>query len=324
MYRSHWSSQRLAVIAALMLGVALAAPASAEPEDAPTIVAVGDLACQSLSQGQGTATCQSGAIADLVRALAPDRFLPLGDLQYANGRLEEFMRVWDVQFGGLKSITAPAPGNHEYGTSGAQGYFDYFGPIANPPLGYYSFDLGAWHLISLNTDICGDDPGCGPGSPQYDWLAADLAANADAACTLVYGHHPYYDWRPFQKWIVDDGRTRNGGSETAPYAAMWALMDAQGVDVSLVAHNHVYQRWAAQDANGNAVPDGITQFLVGTGGRQLYAFGRPPMPANIVATQNTSFGALQLTLHESSYDYAFAAAAGQPAYEDAGTGVACH
>lgn len=321
------TSRRLGRLSVLIAGLALAgaavAPASANGEEAPTIAAVGDVACQSLNNGQGTATCESGAVADLVRDLAPDRFLALGDLQYSNGKLEEFLRVWDVQFGDLKPITAPTLGNHEYGTSGAQGYFDYFGAIANPPLGYYSFDLGAWHLVSLNSDICGDDPGCGPGTPQYEWLAADLAAS-DAACTLVYAHHPYYDWRPFQKWIVDDGTTQNGGTETAPYQPLWELMVAEGVDVSLVAHNHVYQRWAAQDAHGNAIEDGIVQFVVGTGGRSLYPYGRPPQPANLLATQNDSYGVLSMTLDASSYDFAFVAAEGQAPYEDAGSGIACH
>ncbi len=318
-------SSVLAVI--LVTGFALVAPASAEPADTTTIVAVGDLACQSLTNGQGTATCQSGAVADLVRALDPDRFLPLGDLQYSNGKLDEFMRVWDVQFGDLKEITSPTPGNHEYGTAGAQGYFDYFGAAANPTLespapGYYSFDLGGWHLVSMNSDICGDDPGCGPGTPQYEWLAEDLAAS-DAACTIVYGHHPYYDWRPFQKWIVDDGVTQNGGYETAPFEPLWELMYDERVDVVLVGHNHLYQRWAPQDAHGNAVHNGITQFVVGTGGRQLYQFGRPPRPDNLLATQNRSFGALKMALGDETYDYEFVSAPGQPDYTDAGTDVPC-
>ena len=115
----------------------------------------------------------------------------------------------------------PAPGNHEYGTTDAAGYFAYFGAVANPPLGYYSFDLGEWHIVSLNSDICGDEPGCGPGTPQGDWLRADLEANAEATCTLAFMHHPRYDWRPFQKWIEDDATTKFGGSETRPLVPLW-------------------------------------------------------------------------------------------------------
>jgi hypothetical protein len=318
------SVRRSLALTALVAGTTAPAPAGqAVPPPDPVIVAVGDLACQTLTQGQGTATCQSGAIADLIRAIAPDRFLALGDLQYEKGALEEFLRVWDVQFGDLFDITAPAPGNHEYGTPDAAGYFAYFGAAAAPPFGYYSFDLGDWHIVSLNSDICGDEPGCGPGTPQHDWLADDLAAS-NAKCTLAYMHHPRYDWRPWQKWIEDDGTTQNGGSETEPLVPLWELMVGEGVDVVLAAHNHLYQRWAPQDAHGNAVSKGTLQFTVGTGGRLLYPFGRPPMPQNLEVTQNGAHGLLKMTLHRASYDYEWVSAPGQPAFEDAATAVRCH
>ena len=175
--------RRVALMAsgAMVLSVMSASPftpAAAVPQpDDPVIAAVGDIACQSFSQSDGEGACRSDEVAALITQLAPDRFFALGDLQYNNGKLEEFLRVYDRQFGHLKPITIPAPGNHEYGTEGAQGYFDYFGEAAHGPEGYYSFDLGAWHVVSLNSDICRDDPGCGPGTPQYDWLAADLAGD---------------------------------------------------------------------------------------------------------------------------------------------------
>jgi hypothetical protein len=312
-----WVFGSLCLVAAVAVLAAPSAPA-------PTVVAVGDLACQSLPQGQGTATCQSGAVADLIRELAPDRFLALGDLQYSNGTLEEFLRVWDQQFGDLLEITAPTPGNHEYGTDGAQGYFDYFGEIAHPPDGYYSFELGSWHVVALNSQICGSDPGCGPGTPQYEWLVQDLRDARSAKCTLAFMHHPRYDWRQWQKWVDDEGETPNGGTETAPLIPLWELLDGGGADVVLSAHNHVYQRWAPQDAHGNAVGDGIVQFTVGTGGRQLYPFGKHPMPENLLVAQNRAFGVIQLTLYADSYDYAWFSAPGQPDFEDAATGVPCH
>ena len=243
------------LLAALVASLALLAASTAQgaagriaPD--PVIVAVGDVACQSLSMGDGKGACRSGDVADLITSIRPTRFLALGDLQYNNGTLEEFRRVWDVQFGHLKPITMPAPGNHEYGTDGAQGYFDYFGNVARPPFGYYSFNVGSWHVVSLNSDICGDPPGCGPGTPQYEWLKADLRTHESAACTLAYQHHPRFDWRPYQKWVDDDGTTQNGGSETAPYIDMVTLMDDSGVDVLLAGHNHLYQRWAPQDGEG--------------------------------------------------------------------------
>lgn len=306
-------------LAAALLLTMIPGPVAAGPtEPGPVITAVGDIACQSLTQGDGKGACRSDEVADLITELGPSRFLALGDLQYQKATTREIERVYDVQFGHLKSITMPTPGNHEYGTDGAQGYFDYFGTVANPPNGYYSFDLGAWHVVSLNSESCGDEPGCGPGSPQYEWLASDLAENREA-CTLAFQHHPPHDWRPFQKWIVDDGQTLNGGSETKPYVELWNLMDAAGVDVLLAGHNHVYQRWAAQDAGGVRDPNGIVQFTVGTGGRSLYPFGPKPRPANLVATQNKAFGVLQMELHDTSYEFRWVGLPGEPAFRDAGT-----
>ena len=322
MRRPTRSLRLSAAVIALAAATGLLAPGAGATEQDPVIVAVGDIACQSLTQGQGMGACRSGDVADLIREIDPDRFLALGDLQYSNGKLSEFLRVWDVQFGDLRGITMPAPGNHEYGTTDAAGYFAYFGAVANPPLGYYSFDLGDWHIVSLNSDICGDDPGCGPGTPQGDWLRADLEANAEATCTLAFMHHPRYDWRPFQKWIEDDGTTQFGGSETEPLVPLWEAFADEGVDVVLVGHNHLYQRWAPQDAHGNAVADGTIQFTVGTGGRQLYPLGPPPMPQNLEATQNKSFGVLQMTLHADSYDFGWVSVPGEPVFEDTGT-VAC-
>jgi len=288
--------------------------------DDPVVVAVGDLACQTLTSGQGTATCQSGAVADLIRSIDPDRFLALGDLQYSNGKLSEFLRVWDVQFGDLKPITSPIPGNHEYGTVDAAGYFTYFGAAAAPPHGYYSFDLGSWHIVALNDELCGDDL-CAPGTPQHDWLVQDLAAS-NTACTLAMTHHPRYDWRPWQKWVVDDGTTLYGGSSTEFLVPLWRVMHAAGVEAVLNGDNHLYQRWTPQDAEGNRVAGGTVQFTVGTGGRQLYSYGIPPRPENLLATQNEAFGVLMLTLHEDSYTYEWRSAPGQPRFEDGGT-VAC-
>jgi hypothetical protein len=318
--------RRVSMLAALAVVALLTSPpqgAGGTPPSDPVIVAVGDIACQSPSKGDGSGACESAAVADLIRSIAPDRFLALGDLQYNKGSLAEFERVWDAQFGDLRGITMPAPGNHEYATPDAQGYFDYWGAAASPPLGYYSFDVGGWHVVSLNTEIC--DDGCGPGSAQYEWLASDLAAHSDATCTLAFGHHPRYDWRPWNKWVDDaDEQTQFSGSETRPLIPLWELMYANGVDVVLVGHNHIYHRWAAQDAHRNAVADGTVQFTVGTGGRSLYPLGTKPRPENLVAVQNKAFGVLKLTLHETSYDYEWVSAEGEPAFTDAATGVACH
>lgn len=320
--RSIIAAASLVFLAAAISPAPGAHAAEAAAEGDHVVVAAGDLACQTLPKGRGTATCESGAVAKLIRRIDPDRFLALGDLQYNNGKLREFMRVWDVQFGDLRDITSPVPGNHEYGTPDAAGYFTYFGAAAAPPGGYYSFDLGEWHVIALNSAICGDDPGCGPGSPQYRWLTRDLAANATHGCALAFMHHPRYDWRPWQKWVVDDGTTLYGGSTTAPVIPFWEALHEAGVELVLNGDNHLYQRWAPQDAYGNAVAEGTVQLTVGTGGRLLYSFGRPPRPENLVATQNDAFGVVKLTLHDDSYTHEWVSAPRQPAHEDEGT-VAC-
>ena len=300
-------------------GVSSSVPVAASPSDTVDVVAVGDAVCQSFSQSDGEGACRSDEVAALITDLDPDRFLALGDLQYNDGSLDRFLGVYDLQFGHLKPITMPAPGNHEYETPGAQGYFDYFGAAAHGPEGYYSFDLGSWHVVSLNSTICRDDPGCGPGTPQYEWLKADLAAHDDAVCTLAFQHHPTFDWRPWQKFVDPDDPRPNGGAENAMYLDLWRLMDGAGVDVMLVGHNHLYHRWAPQHANGVRARDGIRQFTVGTGGRSLYPFGKKPVPANLVARQNKAFGVLHLTLHEDRYDFEWVGLPNDPAFTDEGS-----
>ena len=126
----------------------------------------------------------------------------------------------------------------------------------------------------MNSDVCRDDPGCGPGTPQYEWLAADLAAHADAVCTLAFQHHPTFDWRQWQHFVDPDSDNPNGGAENVMYRDLWRLMDGAGVDVLLNGHNHIYHRWAAQDVDGNRDANGIRQFTVGTGGRSSTRWGR--------------------------------------------------
>jgi len=320
-YRVRSAIGIVAASATLIVAIAATSGSAAPPSD-PTIVAVGDIACQSYSQSDGEGACRSDEVAALITRSAPDRFLALGDLQYNKGSLTEFTKVWDPQFGHLNAITAPVPGNHEYGTPDAQGYFDYWGAAAHGSEGYYSFNVGQWHVVALNSDICGDAPGCGPGSPQYEWLAADLASNDDAACTLAFQHHPPFDWRSWEKWVDPDDETPNGGSEVEDYTDLWSLMDDRGVDVLLVGHNHIYHRWAPQNVEGERDPNGIRQFTVGTGGRSLYPLGKKPRPANLVAVQNKAFGVLEMTLHPTGYDYRWIGLPTDPAFADSGS-VAC-
>ncbi len=286
--------------------------------DDPVIAAVGDIACSPgdphYNDGEGSdAACRHEATSDLLLGGRLARVLPLGDLQYEKGELESFRSSYDPTWGRLKPITSPVLGNHEYGTADAAGYFDYFGKQAGDPgKGYYSFDVGSWHLIALNSN-CRVLPagtgihGCAQGSPQNEWLEEDLATH-DARCTLAFWHHP--------RWSSG----RHG--DIAPAAAFWVDLYRAGVDVVLNGHDHAYERFVPQDPDGT--PDdarGIRQFVVGTGGAELYPFTTTP-PATSEVRADDVFGVLEMTLHRDGYDWTFLAEGGET-FSDTGTGE-CH
>jgi len=293
-------------------GVSVAAP----PAGPPVIAAVGDIACKN-APGNNRSVCRYDDVAAAVRAGDYDAFLALGDIQYEQGEYENFVARYGAYFGDLLPITYPATGNHEYGTEAAAGYFRYFGDRAPGP--YYSYDLGSWHLVSLDSTTCsagGVD--CEPGSDQYEWLAADLAAHP-AECTIAYWHHPRWDWLKYQKadWTEEYELLR-----TRP---LWNLLYREGVDLLLSGHNHNYSRWMPMDKQGRYDPDrGVVQFISGAGGRNLNGFGNfHTRPDTFVRGQSDAFGILELTLREGAYDFRFVSAPGQPRYTDAGTGD-CH
>ncbi|HVG87358.1 MAG TPA: metallophosphoesterase [Gaiellales bacterium] len=310
----------------LMLVVAIAVAAAvglrpagskADPAAPVRIAAVGDIACKN-APGNNRSVCQYDDVARTIGRGGYDRFLVLGDIQYEYGLYQDFLDNYDRYFGPLMPISEPAPGNHEYGRSDvAEGYFRYFGARAQG--GYYSFDLGGWHIVSLNSAVCPAAVGCGPGDPQYEWLRADLAADTHA-CTLAYWHHPRFDWLKYQKanWAEDYEFLR-----TKPF---WDLLYADGGDVVLSGHNHNYSRWLPMDTAGGFDPGrGIVQFISGAGGRNLNAFGGPQTrPSTFATGQSAAFGFLELTLRPGAYDYRFVPADGQPTgFIDQGTGV-CH
>ena len=238
----------------------------------------------------------------------PGIVFTLGDNAYSAGTRREFAGCYGPTWGRAKARTRPVIGNHEYLTAGATGYFDYFGAAAGPRgKGYYSYDAGAWHVVVLNSN-CGTVPGgCRTGSPQQRWLRADLAA-ARARCTVAMMHHP----------LFTSGATHPPAVETRPLVR--TLTDA-GAELLLAGHNHVYERFAPQDADGRAVPArGIRAFVVGTGGGPLYPFGRPA--PNSEVRDNHTYGVLRLTLEPDGYRWAFLPAAGGD-FTDAGSGR-CH
>ena len=275
----------------------------------------GDIACDPLDPrfqgGVGTAHhCRQMDTSRLLldRSVFPrlDAVLTAGDNQYELGSLAAYGGSYDPSWGRLKTITRPAPGNHDYLTRDAAGYFAYFGVAAGPPgLGYYSFDLGAWHIVSLNSN-CGAVGGCGQGSPEVRWLRRDLARSS-FRCTLAYWHHPRFS-------------SGDHGSDVS-YRELWqALYDAKA-DVVVGGHDHDYERFAPQDPDGRLdLAGGIREFVVGTGGRSLRGF--PRLVPNSQARDATTFGVLRLTLRARSYAWSFLpAAAGS--FRDSGS-AACH
>jgi hypothetical protein len=209
-------------------------------------------------------------------------------------------------WGRLGALLRPAPGNHEYLTSDGAGYFDYFGVRAGERgRGWYSYDVGTWHLVALNSN-CAAIGGCGPGSPQLVWLEDDLAAHP-RACTLAYWHHPRF--------------TSGLHGDDSTFDAFWETLYRFGADVVLVGHDHDYERFAPQDPGARADPDyGIREFVAGTGGMELRPF--TTVAGNSELRDDTSFGVLSLRLHPGGYDWQFLPAAGST-LADSGSG-GCH
>jgi 3',5'-cyclic AMP phosphodiesterase CpdA len=274
------------------------------------IAAAGDLVC-----GEETPPgipCWHAVTAALVRQLRPAALLLLGDLQYEAGSITDFQAYFDPAFGEFKATTYPVPGNHEYFTPGAAGYFDYFngvgadsGRAGSRGRGYYSFNLGTWHIVALNSN-CTEIGGCGPRSPQAAWLRADLAANR-ARCTLAFSHSSRFS------------SGAHGNDELM--RPLWQIMHDAGVDVVLSAHDHTYERFRRQDAAGRSDEKrGIRAFVVGTGGKGLGRFQRARPNSEI--RDYSSIGVLTLTLRPESYSWRFMPVADQP-LDDSGDGE-CH
>jgi hypothetical protein len=292
---------------------------TAPPTGDPKIAAAGDIACAPPAT-RTTSSCHHRATANLIAAGNYDIVAPLGDLQYECGQASAFAAVYDPSWGQFRSKTRPAHGDHEYtgpgcSTPGSSGYYTYFAGAASPDQpgctsacrGYYSYDLGTWHVVVLNSHCSQPGVGgCSSTSPQGRWLAADLAAHPNQ-CTLAYWHLP--------RWPEGGGT-----SSTTSYFAS-ALYNA-GAEVVLSGNTHFYARSAPQTPSGAADPvNGIRQFIVGTGGRSLHSLDSTPDP-QVEVRQNTTFGILELTLHRTSYSWRFVPEAGRT-FTDSGT-TACH
>jgi chitodextrinase len=241
--------------------------------------------------------------------------LTLGDTQYYCGGYSAFLQSYDPTWGRVKPITHPAVGNHEYLTSGgtdctaanagAAGYFNYFGSAAGQPgQGYYSFDIGTWHIIALNSN-CGDAGGCSATSPQGLWLANDLQTHTNF-CTLAFWHIPLFS---------------SGGRANHNSLAFWQLLYDNNADLILSAHDHIYERFAPQTPTGTLdTTRGIREFIVGTGGANHTSI--VSVAPNSEVRNADTFGVLELTLHPTSYDWNFVPEAGKT-FTDSGS-TACH
>jgi hypothetical protein len=273
----------------------LSSPAA---EQTAVLVGAGDIAdCTDLSGAEATAK--------LLEKI-PGTVMAVGDLAYPDGSKENF-QCYDKTWGRVKSRTRPSPGNHEFHSAGGTPYFDYFGSAAgDPKLGYYSYELGSWHIIVLNTE-CTDVGGCEPGSPQEKWLRADLAAHP-VACTLAYWHKP----------LFSSGNAHGNDLTVKP---LWQALYDANADVVIGGHDHDYERFAPQNPEGAADPKrGIREFVVGTGGKNHRPFGE--IKANSEIRDFTAFGVLKLTLRPAGYDWEFIPEAGK-GFTDSGSG-SCH
>ena len=273
------------------------------------IAAAGDIACDptmSTFDGSSPSTCQHRATAALVTGA--EAVLPLGDLQYEDGTLNQFNASYDPSWGPFAPTTYPAVGNHEYHVAGAQGYFDYWASKGRPTggvgAGYYSYDIGTWHLIALNSNC--SPVKCIEGTVQNDFLEQDLATTTKA-CILAYWHHPLF----------------NAGSTTmlAGPRAFWDDLYPAGADIVLNGHLHNYQRFGKQDPAGQAASNGVREFIVGTGGRSNGGSLSPSYP-NFEFGNTTSFGVLKLHLGANSYSWEYVTINGTVL--DSGGPVSCN
>jgi hypothetical protein len=269
----------------------ISAPA---PAGSAIFVGAGDIASCESAGDEATA-----ALLDSI----PGTVFTLGDNEYESGAPRDYRNCYDPSWGRHKARTRPVPGNHDYGTSGAAGYFGYFGSAAGDPRkGYYSFDLADWHIIALNDNIAH-----AAGSAQEQWLRADLAAHK-TLCTLAYWHAPRFS----------SGAVHGDDSSGEP---LWQALYDANADIVLGGHDHEYERFAPQTPAGAADPvRGIREFVAGTGGRSHYSLGR--REANSQIFNATTFGVLKLTLSPGQYTWQFIPIAGQ-SFTDSGSGV-CH
>ncbi len=281
--------------------------AKAKKKDSPertfVLVGAGDIASCKSPEG-------ARATAKLIEQI-PGTVFAAGDLAYEKGSAEDFKNCYDPTWGRFRDRTKPALGNHEYADRAASGYFQYWGAQAGPPgKGFYSYDLGDWHIVVLNTNCNAKDlGGCATGSQQETWLKEDLAKHPNA-CILAYGHHALFSSGVFKSHAVHP-----------ELKELWDDLYGAHADLVLAGHEHSYERFAPQDPEGKADPaNGIREIVAGTGGRShdLLGFSTP----NSEVRNWETFGVLKLTLSPGKYSWEFIPEEGK-SFHDSGSGV-CH
>jgi acid phosphatase type 7 len=282
-------------IAALVLWLAASGPSVAQPNSEPhdkgvAVFAAGDIAdCRRVSADASGAAATAVLVGEHLSSNPRAAVLTLGDHTYPLGNLSEFLECYEPTWGRFKQRTYPSPGNHEYYTPLAGGYYAYFGESAGPDRrGYYSFRIGSWHVVSLNSNLRPHQH-----AEQIDWLKEDLALNP-TRCTLAYWHHARFS-------------SGGHGSNTHMQDA-WEVLQAAGAELVLSAHDHGYERFAPQDARGDHDErHGMRQFVIGTGGAGLTSFRRAR--PNSEVRDNATHGVLRLQLKDDGYDWEFLAVA---------------
>lgn len=277
--------------------------------DSLVVVAAGDLVC-------GTATpasydCAHAETATLAASLQPDAVFALGDLQYESGSLADFLAFYQPTWGALKAVTYPVPGNHEYITPGAAGYFDYFngagadsGRAGHRARGWYAVTLGDWLVIALNSNCGFVAGGCGAGSAQEVWLRDVLARNTQR-CAVAIMHHPRFS-------------SGSHGNSVA-MQPFWDAMYEAGVDLVLAGHEHAYERFAPSAPDGTPdAQNGIRSFVAGMGGKESGTYRN--RIANSDAQISDVFGVLKLVLYEERYTWEFVPVPGEFG-SDSGSGT---
>jgi hypothetical protein len=272
-----------------------------------TIAAVGDIACP-VGKLKTDSECHQDEVFTQIKQQNPAAILLLGDIQYDKGELTNFNAVFGPVLGDFKNKALPAPGNHEYGTAGAEGYKKFW--EGHPKYSeinqtYYKTSLGSWEIFSLNSN-CEKIGGCGKGSAEGDWLQAELSKSGRPQCTLAFWHHPIFTSGEYFNNVVEKQRALD----------LWKILEQSGTDVVLNGHDHVYERFAKQTTSGQKnEKDGIKQFTVGTGGKKLYSFTGKDV--NQEFGLDNTFGFLKLELYKHYYKWFFIDEHGQ--MKDSGT-----